>query len=181
MAQTAVVRRVLPTLVDELRCKSLLDIPCGDYYWMRSLDVDIDYTGADIVPALIDRNAQQFGGDRRKFLRLDIVHDSLPTADLVLCRDCMVHLSFADIFRALEKIRASGSRYLLATTFVEHHRNDDIPTGYWRPINLQTAPFNFPTPMRIIDEECPTHGCRDKCLGLWRIDDIPGYGNAGRR
>src|SRR5438552_4004881 len=53
LAQTRVVRRVLPLLVEELGCRSLLDIPCGDYFWMKMLDMDIDYTGGDIVPALI--------------------------------------------------------------------------------------------------------------------------------
>ena len=35
LAQTEEVRRVLPGLLAELGCRSMLDVPCGDFYWMR--------------------------------------------------------------------------------------------------------------------------------------------------
>lgn len=173
LSQTAQVRRALPALLDEMDCRSLLDIPCGDFYWMRLLDLDVDYTGADIVKELVDYNQEHYANEHRHFLRLDLVKDALPQADLVLCRDCLVHLCYDDIFQALSNIKASGSKYLLTTTYTQMERNHDTPTGSYRALGLHLPPFNFPQPLHLIDEQCPDPGFEDKALGLWRIADLP--------
>ncbi len=53
LTQTAEVRRVLPGLLAELGCRSMLDVPCGDFYWMRLVPLDVDYTGGDIVSDIV--------------------------------------------------------------------------------------------------------------------------------
>lgn len=173
LAQTAAVRRRLPELLREFNCTSLLDLPCGDFYWMNTLELDVDYVGGDIVAELIARNQRQFQGARRKFLRLDLQQDDLPASGLVLCRDCLVHFSNRDIVLALNNIKRSGSCYLLTTTFIDRDHNRDIVTGKWRPLNLQRPPFGLPAPIEVIDEAHPQPRYRDKRLGLWRIEDIP--------
>lgn len=173
LTQTESIRRVLPSLIRELDCRSLLDIPCGDFFWMKSVGLDIDYTGGDIVDELISDNQRLYGRDGRRFVHLDLLQDTLPQVDLILCRDCLVHFSYEHILQALSTIKGSGSKYLLTTTFIEREKNEDIPTGGWRPINLQRPPFGFPEPLRLIDERCPDDGYRDKHLGLWKTADIP--------
>jgi hypothetical protein len=173
LTQTEAVRRVLPQLLRELNCDSLLDVPCGDYFWMKLVNMDVEYIGGDIVDELIEDNQRQYGSNKHKFIHLDLLQDKLPKVAFVLCRDCLVHFSNKDIFRALKNIKSSGSTYLLTTTFVGRERNEDIPTGAWRPVNLQLPPFNFPLPMKLIDEDCPLDDYRDKQLGLWRTDEIP--------
>jgi hypothetical protein len=176
--QTTVVREELPKLCAELDVRSLLDVPCGDFYWMKHTDLKgISYIGADIVQAIIDRNSRQFGDPttgRRQFLRLNLCDDPLPDVDLIVCRDCLVHLSFSDISKALRNIYRSSAGYLLTTTFTERDENTDIPTGEWRTLNLSVAPFCFPPPVRIINERCTLQGdaYRDKSLALWRIQDL---------
>jgi hypothetical protein len=91
----------------------------------------------------------------------------------VLSRDFLVHLSFSDARAALENIKRSGSRLLLATTFDEHAENGDIPTGGWRPLNMTRPPFMFPAPLEIVYERLMRTTGRDKALGLWRVDDLP--------
>jgi len=173
LAQTEAVRAVLSSLVRELNCRTILDIPCGDFFWMKLVDLDIDYIGGDIIDEMIRDNQHQYGNSRRRFLRLDLLQDELPKVDLIFCRDCLVHFSYEHIFPALANIKRSQNAYLLTTTFVHRDRNEDIPTGGWRPINLQVAPFNFPAALRLIDERCPEAEYRDKHLGLWRTADIP--------
>src|SRR5262249_44319665 len=97
------------------------------------------------------------------------------SADLVLCRDGLVHLSAADIWRALRNFRRSGADYLLATTFIGDRVNVDIATGEWRPLNMQRPPFAFPAPAALIDERCRHTGgiYADKRLALWRFEDLP--------
>jgi hypothetical protein len=170
---TATIRAELPRLIEESGFQSMLDIPCGDFAWMRMLALDIDYIGGDIVPQLVERDQRLFGDERRRFVRMDIVRDNLPNVDLVFCRDCLVHLSFEDAMRALGNVKRSGSNYLLTTTYVDRQSNRDIRTGDWRTLNLRLPPFNLPPPLRLIDERAPQDGFRDKSLGLWRIADLP--------
>jgi len=171
LGQTEAIRAALPSLISELRVGSLLDIPCGDFNWMRVLDLPIHYVGADIVPELVALNSA-FASERRSFVQLDISRDALPTVDMVLCRDCLVHFSYADIFSAFENLKRSGSKYLLTTTHPEA-TNRDIVTGEWRPINLQRPPFCLSQPLRLIEEHCPNPFAPDKCLGLWRVGELP--------
>jgi hypothetical protein len=176
LKSTEAVRRVLPALIREMECRSVLDVPCGDFYWMKLVQLDADYVGGDIVDELIADNQKKYGAQSRRFINLDLLQDELPKVDLILCRDCLVHFSYRNIFRALRNIKSSGSKYLLTTTYVDQAKNADIPTGAWRPLDLQLAPFSFPSPMRLIDEECPPGNDHDKRLGLWRISDIPERG-----
>lgn len=175
LIETEAVRDALPLLIVELDCKVFLDIPCGDFFWMDVVKINVQYIGGDIVADLIRTNQTKYGRDDRNFVRLDIIAHSLPRVDLILCRDCLVHFSYSDIFKALANIKNSGSTFFLTTTFTERTRNDNIPTGAWRPINFQLAPFNFPPPIRLIDEKCLLNNFRDKNLGLWRIADIPDF------
>src|SRR6478752_4124406 len=47
---TAAIRDALPSLLQRLAARSLLDAPCGDAGWIGRMKLDIDYTGIDIVP-----------------------------------------------------------------------------------------------------------------------------------
>lgn len=173
LSHTKVIRRELPGLLDEIGATSLLDIPCGDFNWLKEVSLNLGvYIGADVVEELIIINNKNFGNDARKFVKLDITKDELPLVDVIFCRDCLVHFSFDDIFLALKNIKASNSKYLLTTTFTARDKNKDIFSGEWRPLNLQHAPFRFPKPIEIINENCPENGYADKSLGLWRILDI---------
>jgi hypothetical protein len=173
-AQTGRIVAALPGILREFGLRTLLDVPCGDFNWMASVDLSgIRYIGGDIVTDLVVRN-RRHERDNVTFMNLDIIKDSLPDADIILCRDCLVHFSIPDIFRALENVCRGESRYLLTTTFTARTQNPEIPTGMWRPLNLQAAPFNFPQPLIIMEEGC-TQGngsYRDKSLALWPLSDI---------
>jgi hypothetical protein len=174
---TAELRTAIPALLRQLGAASLLDLPCGDFGWMSRVDLtSIAYTGADIVADLIAKNIVLHGEtDGRRFLRLDLTRDTLPRADVVLCRDCLVHLSAGSIAAAFANLRRSGSTWLLTTTFLELQGNRAIADGDWRPLNLERPPFGLPAPHRVIIEGCTEEGgaYRDKALGLWRITDLP--------
>jgi hypothetical protein len=178
MEETRVVRSVLPDLLRQLDVRTFLDAPCGDLNWMRHVELGaIDYIGADIVPELIADNTRRFsgvtgpGGTRYRFQLLDIVAEPIPRADLILCRDCLVHLSLQDASSALRNFVASGSRYLLATTFISQDTHTDIIIG-WHRLNLQLPPFSLPEPLQLIDEGSSESAQSDKRLGLWDLHAI---------
>ena len=174
LEQTAGLRDALPDLCRRYQVTTLLDLPCGDGHWMAGVALPgIRYLGADLLPEVVARAAAQ--SPEREFLQLDLTTSPLPPADILLCRDCLVHLSFADIERAIGNIHRSRIPYLLATTFPKEPSNHDITTGDWRPLNLELAPFGFPRPLELLSEGCTEQGglFGDKSLGLWRVADFP--------
>jgi hypothetical protein len=174
--QTESLIKDLGKLFKDLNTNSLLDIPCGDFKWMQEVDLsEIHYTGADIVEELIEKNKKDHKNKSNiEFKVLDLINGPLPKSDVIIVRDCFVHLSFADIFKALENIRSSGCKYLLTTTFPEHRVNYNITTGEWRTINLEKKPFNFQTPLLVINENCTEYNgkYKDKSMALWEVSEI---------
>src|SRR5215471_14414757 len=174
IARTELLRPKLTRLLLDLGVRSILDLPCGDFNWMRLTELPgIEYIGGDIVSHLVQQNNSLYARPGYKFLRLDMLCDALPRVDLILCRDGLVHLSFSDIARALRAMMESGSTYLLTTTFTAHLRNKDIVTGEWRRLNLDLAPFCFPVPLQTIaDGPRPDGTAADKMLALYRLEDL---------
>ena len=181
VARTAAFRAQMQALFDDLRIASLLDAPCGDFNWLKEMPLtNIRYFGIDIVVELIASNQSRYGQSRygapiREFHCFDFTHDALPTTDLILCRDALVHLTLAEIARALRNFQRSGARWLLTTSFTAHPENHEMQTGGWRALNLQKPPFDFPAPWQIIEEKCLHSGgiYADKILGLWALPELP--------
>jgi hypothetical protein len=173
------VRRLLPKLISEYGLTSILDVPCGDFHWMKELDwTDCAYTGGDIVSELVEENNRKHQSDRINFRYLDIRTDDLPRVDLILCRDCLIHLSFQDGLKALSNFKKSKSAYLLTTTHPGLSGNYPIKTGDYRPIDLCLPPYNLPQPINIFRDTFEPTGTEtplnpDKSLGLWRFVDLP--------
>ena len=175
LSQTAAIRDELPGLLKELGVKSMLDAPCGDFYWMSQVELGIErYVGGEIVPQLVADNNRQYGGPARSFVEVDLTADALPQVDLIFCRDCLVHLSYRHLFAALRNCKNSKAKFLLTTTFTARTENRDIVSGEWRPINLELPPFSLPKPERVIVEKCMRrNGAHaDKSMGLWKLDAI---------
>jgi hypothetical protein len=173
LEQTVVLRRELPRLFEMLGIRVLLDAPCGDFHWLSRMQIAVDYVGIDIVPDLVAQNQLRFPG--YDFRLADLATDQLPRSDLILCRDALVHCDHALAFEILRNFQRSGAEWLLTTTFVGRDDNHEIALGDWRPLNLERAPYNFPSPSRVIAECCSEGGdrYRDKALGLWRLSDLP--------
>jgi hypothetical protein len=135
---------------------------------------NVTYVGGDIVEEMIIENQKKFQQEGVDFYWLDLLSSPLPKVDMLFCRDCLVHFSFADIDKALHNIVKSGAKYFISTTFIKRTINQDISTGGWRPLNLCIAPFNLPEPINILVEKCSENNGKysDKALGIWKISDI---------
>lgn len=157
LAYTAALRQQLADLLRTLDIGTLFDAPCGDFNWMRFVEFPqgMQYVGADIVDALIDANIRRYADEGRRFLVFDITRDAFPRADVWFCRDCLFHLSYQDIHRALSGFVRSDVPFLLTTTHVNEGGfiNRDIRTGDWRRIDLCAEPFCLPSAVEheIID------------------------------
>ena len=174
--ETAQLRASLPHLLRHLNTRRLLDVPCGDFNWMSHVDLSgIEYIGGDIVQPLIEANRERHESPARRFMKVDVINEPLPQADVILCRDCLVHFSFANIIAAFQTMKSSGAEYLLTTTFPAREVNKDIVDGDWRPLNLEQSPFLLPAPHSVIVEGCTEEGgaYADKALAVWRVPDLP--------
>ncbi|HKR08715.1 MAG TPA: class I SAM-dependent methyltransferase [Gemmatimonadaceae bacterium] len=173
---TRVLREKLPNALRQLGTHVLLDIPCGDFTWMERVDLDgIEYIGGDIVRSIIEANQQERAAKGRRFVELDLTRDALPDADVLLCRDCLVHLSYANISRVFENVSRSNIRHILMTSFPGRGDNRNVEDGDWRPLDFEAPPFSLPKPILTIVEECEEEGgsYADKSLCAWRVSDLP--------
>jgi hypothetical protein len=176
MQETTAIRMALPRIIEKYKIKNFIDIPCGDLNWIRTIDLGVEhYFGGDIVSEIIDRNKTLYGNSTRTFEIINLLESILPNGDMFLCRDCLVHFSYEDIEKFLVNLHRSKIKYLLTTTFTSRQHNHDICTGYWRQINLEIAPFNFPNPIEVIVENSTERGGRDidKSLALWEVYHLP--------
>jgi SAM-dependent methyltransferase len=166
------VRRRLPDLLSRLDAQSVLDAPCGDWNWMRHIELPVgDYYGVDIVPRMIEGNKQRFGGAHRQFSVADLTRDTLPAADVILCRDCLVHVSFQDCALILENFRRTGATWILLNTYPEVQRNLNQFTGrQWRRLNFRRPPFEFPEPAEMLADGGDVDPSQ---LALWRLQELP--------
>lgn len=170
MQSTAALRAALPRVFKEYAVHRFLDAPCGDWFWMQTVDLSgIDYIGADISLGLIEQNTASFGRDGVRFQHLDITSDPLPPSDMLLCRDCLFHLKFWLRWRFFENFVRSDIRYLMLTM---HHvtQNQRVHgNGGFRPFNPTLEPFNLPQPLELIAEDAEGE---PRSLGIWTHDQV---------
>jgi len=177
LAATAMIREALPGLFARLGIRSMLDVPCGDWYWMSKVELgDLAYIGGDIVEELVQKNQRLYGKLGREFRKINLITDDIPKVDLVFVRDCLVHLEPQQIQQCLHNIVKSGSNYLATTTFPDVTVNEDpILKDRWRKLNLCNSPYFLPDPFEMLDDsndENPND--KEKRIGVWRVKDLMG-------
>ena len=175
------VQNLIPKLANFIKAnelKSLVDAPCGDFNWMphllKTVDIEV-YRGYDIVDQMIEDNKNKYPGIH--FETKDIVIDGqFGKADMMLCRDCLVHLSFESIKKVIQNFFYSDIKFFVTTHFTNENRiNRSIADGIgWFPITLTKAPFFLPEPRLIINEGYTgdNEEYTDKSLAVWKKTDL---------
>jgi hypothetical protein len=154
-----------------MNIKSVLDAPCGDCNWQHEIFDFVDsYVGVDIVERNILNNSKKFKADKNvSFYHADLVDFN---ADLIICRDMLIHLSNDAAMKVLNNFKASGSKYLLTTNYLKINENEEIPDGSYRPINLSLAPFALPVPDFTFPEKYWFSDDFGRSMSLWKLSDI---------
>src|SRR5215475_11749496 len=79
VARTAAFRDEIPRLLRDLRATSLLDAGCGDFNWLRLVDLPVEqYLGVDIVPELVEQNSRRHADAKHAFMLADFTRAELP-------------------------------------------------------------------------------------------------------
>jgi hypothetical protein len=176
LTETEDVRNFLPLLIERLGVKIFLDAPCGDFFWMQHVDLgSCKYIGADVVAELVSRNQTNFGSESRDFIVANLMRTPLPKADLILCRDCLIHMSFRDATTTIANFKRSGSKYLLVTTDTSVTANYPIATGEYHQINVELPPFSMGEPIELLRDRRNAARGEDlidssKALALYRLN-----------
>lgn len=169
---------ILHTMIDRLKTQlnkttiKILDLPCGDLQYMShflNTRTDIDYTGVDIVPELIEKHKANYKDKNHiHFKQMDIVKDKLEESyDLINCRMMLQHLLNKDVLKTLYHFSSSKSSYLATTTFQDHKSNKEVGTEgiRFRLLNLEKAPVNLSPPICTYRE--PVHS--EHFMAIWRL------------
>lgn len=148
LAYTYNLRHELEIVVSKFEVATLFDAPCGDFNWMKAVSFprQMKYIGGDIVSSLVRANALAHASAAREFVEFDVTRDRFPSCDLWFCRDCLFHLPFEAIFRALAGFCESDAKYVMMTNHlnVSRFRNRDIESGDFRRLDFYIKPFNLP-------------------------------------
>jgi hypothetical protein len=175
LEETANLRPALIKLFKTHNIKTIIDAPCGDFHWFKEIDYPFEqYYGFDIVAPLIDDNTRKFGNDTNIFEHKNCLEDPLPSADMLFCRDLLLHLSTTDIFKLLGNYLRADIPLLLISHAI-NIENEDIMTGQGRLVNLTAPPFSFPEPETLIMENSAVFNGKYKdvrSMALWRKEDI---------
>ena len=76
LIQTENIRDEIKKIVKEKNIKSVVDIPCGDFNWMREIVFRFEsYFGGDIVPQCIQENNRRYSNSTIKFSEFDLIKD----------------------------------------------------------------------------------------------------------
>lgn len=140
----------LPKIIDQYNITSMLDAGCGDWNWMRHLNLNCSYVGAEIVEPLIEFLDRKFSSKDVKFIHSDVMIDKMDYYDLVMARDVLVHLPDIGIMKFLENYLTSESKYLMVS-HCSVGKTFDIEAGNLRYINWDK--YNVEPLYKFIDSE----------------------------
>ncbi len=174
MNSTQNIRKELFEFIKRENINTILDLPCGDFYWMSQINLDhLVYTGADIVDEIIEDNKKKYEKKNLRFIKIDIIKDNLEKYDLIINRDCLVHFDNNEINETLNNIKKSNSIFFGSTIFSQEYSNDvSEKPDKWRPINLTKDPFNLPKPYTILNDNCEGKFDSNKFFAIWKIKDL---------
>jgi len=150
MANTANIRKWLPSIVSQHGIMSLCDAGAGDMHWIKTIDLGCKYKPFDLIPR--DPSIKQ----------IDITAKPLPKCDAILCRMVLNHLDEPRILLALAHFKKSAP-YLIATQF----NGEDLPqrSPQFTRLDLRKSPYNLGEPLACIQD-----GSEKICtLAMWEL------------
>jgi len=98
------------------KIRSVVDYGCGDWQFSRLIDwKGAHYTGLDIAKKVIESNNQKYASGDVEFLAIEPSDNEIPSADLLITKDVLQHLTRNEIERFLRQCLKKNPGVLLET------------------------------------------------------------------
>lgn len=199
VAWTTQARAAIKQVILRHRVKHIVDAPCGDLTWMRTLfpmfeSMGVRYTGVDIVRSQIAKHRRSLAKPGvREFAVVDLAASPPPRGDLIFSRQALQHLNAHDALHVLHQWSAPGVSSLLLTTSYQrfkaprpnmpgrhadwdgpHNFKLQAPGSHMTFMDLQKTPFDLPAPLETFVEQDrssdkTTANPFKEILGLWQL------------
>lgn len=152
---TREIRPIIEQFLQEKGIESVVDAGCGHWpsgYQRFMQWRGVHYVGVDVVPFVVEENTQFFS-DPANLQRYGLasaqcfcgdVSSELPSADLLIVKDVLMHLPSAAIQKFINNNLSPRYRYvLLVQNEVPHNFRAmmDIEPGQLLPFNIADPPF----------------------------------------
>jgi hypothetical protein len=137
----------LQKFLKEHHIRSVVELGCGDWEFSQHVDWSgITYRGYDVVRSVIERNHKKFSTSTITFIQGDATQIDLPSADLLICKDVMQHITNEDVLIMCAQF--PKFKYCLITNDALPdtvlNPNDKLNTrGGHRTLDLSRPPFNI--------------------------------------
>jgi SAM-dependent methyltransferase len=143
---TVEYRQFLECLLKIGNIHSVVDAGCGEWEFSKKIDWSgILYIGYDVVRAIVEKDQKAYGCEHIQFVHADILSTDLPSADLLICKDLLQHLTNADIMALIAQF--PKYKYCLIVNDVDKKTksslNRDMALGMTRTVDLTQPPFNL--------------------------------------
>jgi SAM-dependent methyltransferase len=138
-------RKFIEKFLETHDIKSVVDYGCGDWQFSRFINwKGAHYTGLDVAGRVIESNNQNFASGTVRFVVIDPSKKEVPSADLLITKDVLQHLTRSDVEDFLKHV-LPRFKYALVTNCLlpEQDINRDISAGEFRPLDLRRQPFNL--------------------------------------
>lgn len=124
--------------------KTILDVGCGDFKIMTSVDMsNKEYVGIDVSQTIINENNKLYSKENIKFLNLDVTSDEIPEADIIIIKDVLQHLPNDMVKNILNLVKTKCKYALITNDYTDKNLNNDIEIGKWRKINVLISPYDM--------------------------------------
>jgi len=88
----------LEDFIRQYKIQSIVDLGCGDWQFSKFLDFGgATYIGIDASKCVIANNQKLFARLGVSFANLPKNHHDIPSADLLVCKDVLMHLSTKEV------------------------------------------------------------------------------------
>jgi len=135
-------RAYLEEFIKSHKVKSVVDAGCGDWGFSSTIDWNhARYLGIDISTKVIEAVKKKHETKDVQF-KVGDVTESLPSADLLICKDVLQHLPLALIQKFIKNNLRKGKYKWAILTNDRGAENQDVEAGNYRSINLSAQPFN---------------------------------------
>ncbi|MEL0633150.1 sulfotransferase domain-containing protein [Pseudoalteromonas carrageenovora] len=186
VSNTLEVRELLKNTVNEKKVASILDLGCGDWNWMSSLMFElriskrVNYIGWDANLELVEELMNKFSDQNTFFYQKDLVTEDFPDVDLIILRDVLFHLHPKVAAHVLQRVKNSGARWLISTSYdtktnqdeLSLKNNNNINNWYFHLINLNIAPYNMKSlEVERVKEVNNSHAGKSRYSVLYDLKD----------